>query len=132
MYEKDRTTIKDRREMLRVKLKSLAEEARIIRREEQRSWGMLREDLHKHRVLQVRRAAREAHLAYGLIKGLEIHQIEPIRYAESATSERILFDNVRKLIRRYGPADFAEPEYMAKVASPAPVWPFPSVVKVAA
>lgn len=39
MYGKDRTTITDRREMLRVKLKSLGEEARIIRLEEKaRDW----------------------------------------------------------------------------------------------
>ncbi len=60
--------------MLKIKLKSLAEEARIIRREERRSpW---RDELHHHRIHIVRRAARETHIAYGLIRGRRLDQIE--------------------------------------------------------
>lgn len=106
MYAKDKTTIQDRREMLRVKLKSLAEEARIIRREELRSWGQLRTELHLHRVKEVRSEARHTHLAYGFIRGLPLDRIE----AKSETPPN--WERVRKMVKRYGPANFVEPECM--------------------
>lgn len=54
---------------LKVKVKSLAAEARIIRREENRSFGQLRNDLHSHRVQIVRPEARATLLAYGYARG---------------------------------------------------------------
>lgn len=111
MYSKDKTTIIDRREMLRVKLKSLAEEARIIRKEEQRTFGQLQNELHLHRVKELRFEARATHVAYGLIKGRTLAQIEPIRYkgwptyaAEAA--DKKLFERVAAMIKKYGPANF--------------------------
>lgn len=108
MYAKDRTTIIDRREMLRVKLKSLAAEAKIIRKEERRSWGGLRESLHLHRINEVRQEARATHLAYGFIRGLMLGQMEPIRYVgEPAwrikSLDESLFKRVNQLIAKYGP-----------------------------
>lgn len=92
-------TLLDRREMLRVKLKSLAEEARIIRLEERRAWRHpeLREELHRHRVDQVRATARDTHVAYGLIKGRTIEQIE----GKSGTEPN--WDAIEKMIKKYGP-----------------------------
>lgn len=111
MYAKDKTTIIDRREMLRVKLKSLAEEARIIRKEEQRTFGQLQNELHLHRVNELRAEARATHIAYCLIKGRTLAQIEPIRYkgwpiyvAEAA--DKKLFERVAAMIKKYGPANF--------------------------
>jgi hypothetical protein len=114
MYAKDRTTIVDRREMLRVKVKSLAEEARIIRREESRSFGELRDELHRHRAQYLRAIARDTHIAYGFIKGRTLEQME----AKSEKSPN--WDAVRKMIKKYGPRDFVEPECMrpAVVAAP--------------
>jgi hypothetical protein len=100
MYDKDRKTIVDRREMLRVKIKSLAEEAKIIRKEEQRTKGNLRTELHLHRTWDVRRAARETHIAYGLIKGRTLEQIEPNRKTE------VNWDAVNRMLKKYGPKDF--------------------------
>src|SRR3954462_7722890 len=78
MYaDRTRTTIHDHREMLRVKVKSLAAEARIIRREEMRTSGPLREALYLHRTHAVRAAAREAGIAYGYIRGRTLLQMEP-------------------------------------------------------
>src|SRR4051812_12541317 len=78
MYaDRTRSTIHDRREMLRVKVKSLAAEARIIRREEMRTSGPLREELYLHRTHAVRMAAREAGIAYGYIRGRTLLQMEP-------------------------------------------------------
>lgn len=121
MYAKDRTTIIDRREMLRVKLKSLAEEARIIRREESRSWGQLRDELHRHRVNEVRSEARATHLAYGFIRGLTLEQMEPTRtqnlkYSHGERMEKALFERVRKMLQKYGPKGMLEPEAMKMAA----------------
>lgn len=62
MYDKN-TVLIDRREMLRVKAKSLAEEAHLIRREERRTRGLLRDELRWHRTGVVRFEARATHLA---------------------------------------------------------------------
>lgn len=97
MYQNDK--IIDRREMLRVKLKSLAEEARIIRREERRTHGRLRDELHLHRIGVVREAARNTHIAYGLIKGRTLEQIEG--NAKSAPD----WDAIGKMLKKYGPRE---------------------------
>jgi hypothetical protein len=59
---------------LKVKVKSLAEEAKIIRKEEDK--GYCRVDLECHRKSIVRRAARETLIAYGFLRGREYRQIE--------------------------------------------------------
>lgn len=57
---------------LRVKVKSLAAEARIIRREERRArCGRTRESLYLHRIRDVRGEARAALLAYAFLRGRE-------------------------------------------------------------
>ena len=110
MYAKDRITIIDRREMLRVKLKNLADEARLIRREERRTHGTLRDELYLHRINIVRSAARETLLAYGFIKGLTLAQMEPTRRTEPN------WDNVKKMLKKYGPSDLLMPELAKKAA----------------
>jgi hypothetical protein len=92
--------IVDYREYLKVKVKSLAEEARIIRKEEAR--GSLREGLHRHRVDIVRPEARAAHLAYGLIKGRTLKRIEPTAREPRAEG---LWKRVRAMVDKYGPVD---------------------------
>ena len=114
MYAKDRTTVIDRREMLRVKLKSLAVEARIIRREEQRSWGPLLNELHLHRVHEVRWAARDTHLAYGFIRGRTLQQMEANCNDEDWVAPR--WESIRKMLKKYGPVGMLEPEVMRKAA----------------
>ena len=89
--------IVDRREMLRVKLKSLAAEARIIRLEEQRTHGTLRDQLYLHRAGPVRAAARATHLAYGFIRGRTLDQMEPTRYSEPD------WDKINAMLKKYGP-----------------------------
>lgn len=96
---------KDDRALLRVKIKSLAEESRIIRLEEKRAgkWEELRNRLHRHRVIDVRQEARVAHLAYGLIRGRTLERIEPKRTTEPN------WKRVHDLLKKYGPrgADWA-------------------------
>jgi len=110
MYAKDKVTIVDQREMLRVKSKSLAEEARIIRREETRTFGALREQLYLHRILQVRAEARATGLAYGFIKGRTLEQMEPKSFTPPDKMK------VRRMLKQYGPANMPNP-WPAKVKS---------------
>jgi len=94
----------DRREMLRVKIKSLTAEAKIIRREEKRTGGQLRGELHRHRIIDVRSESRISVLAYGFIKGRKLEQME-------ARSERAPnWKRVRELCKKYGPVNFEVPE----------------------
>lgn len=110
MYAKDRTTVIDRREQLRVKVKSLAAEARIIRKEELRTTGVLQHELWHHRISVVRSEARCTHLAYGFIRGRTLEQME----AKSDTPPD--WERVRKMLKKYGPTGMLEPEVMRKAA----------------
>jgi len=110
MYDEN-GKVKDRREMLRVKVKSLAAEAKIIRQEERRTHGALRDELAVHRRSVVRSEARHTHLAYGLIRGRTIEQME-LKAARPPDWER-----VRKMLKRYGPPGLAEPAEMLKKAA---------------
>lgn len=106
--------IVDRREMLRVKAKSLAEEARIIRKEETRTQGSLREELHWHRIKDVRSEARATYLAYGLIRGTALDRIE--RPTKDPRTEQ-LWKRVRAMAEKYGPLDkAARSELLARCA----------------
>ncbi len=53
---------------LKVKIKSLAAEAKIIRLEEKRSSGDVRNSLHNHRVIEVRDESRCALIAYAFLR----------------------------------------------------------------
>lgn len=85
----------DYRVYLKVKLKSLAEEARIIRREEQKG-GDHREGLYRHRVDDVRSEARHTVLAYNFIRGRSYKQTEP------HTITPIDINRVLKMVKKYG------------------------------
>lgn len=108
MYAKDSLTIVDQREMLRVKSKSLAEEARIIRKEEARTHGPMRNRLQQHRRGIVRLEARATGLAYGFIKGYAWEKMEP----KSSTLPD--WARVRQMLKKYGPTGMVEPECMTK------------------
>lgn len=82
---------------LKVKLKSLAAEARIIRDMERKHpdfWYQLRE----HRKGVVRDSARHTQLAYGFLRGREYRQIEPKCHKSPD------FDQVEKMVKKYGMA----------------------------
>lgn len=68
---------------LKIKIKSLAAEARIIRVEERKArLPDTRAGLHHHRVIDVRRESRVAHLAYGFLRGRSYRALEPKCYEE--------------------------------------------------
>ena len=61
---------------LKVKIKSLAEEARIIRKEEQKVHGLAKYNLQQHRKTVVRSEARHTLLAYGFLRGRDYRAME--------------------------------------------------------
>jgi len=66
----------DRRIHLKIKIKSLAAEAGIIRKEAEKLKGMARHSLNEHRKGIVRHEARHALLAYGLLRGRPYEAVE--------------------------------------------------------
>jgi len=89
---------------LKVKVKALAAEARIIRQEEVKLKGqdnaLLRSQLCEHRRHTLRRAAREAQLAYGYLRGRTYLQLEPS--GTKAKSSLPDWSNVFKMVKKYG------------------------------
>ncbi len=85
---------------LKVKVKSLAAESRIIRREERRRKGddPIRARLRAHRLDVVRREARSSLLAYGYLRGRPLDRLEPSRRTEPD------WGAVRRMVEKYGPA----------------------------
>lgn len=83
---------------LKIKIKSLAEEAKIIRFEEKRWPGRSDEyqGLHFHRTYDVRNEARAAQLAYGYLRGRKYRQLEASCYTAPNRTR------IRELIIKYG------------------------------
>ena len=88
---------------LKMKICSLAAEARIIRREETKWRGdsSVRSSLRKHRTGVVRREARASQLAYGFLRGRRYAQLE------KAESVRADWTRVASLVTKYGARDKA-------------------------
>ena len=84
---------------LKIKLKSLAAEARIIRKEELKNkgkWAWQAESFHVHRTQHLRPITRATHVAYGLLRELEYLQIEP------TTKSQPDWSKVRSMVAKYG------------------------------
>ena len=87
----------DERAYLKVKIKSLAEEAKIIRKETKKAkLRSIKNGLYYHRIGVVRYEARHTHLAYGFLRGREYHQIE--KKAHTAPN----WEKVRRMVQKYG------------------------------
>lgn len=102
MYDKQNTII-DRREMLKVKVKSLAAEARIIRRAEMKTSGDLRCELCHHRRTVVRHASRDTGLAYGIVRGMALERMEANAHQPGWVEPD--WDAINKMVKKYGPKD---------------------------
>jgi len=81
---------------LRIKIKTAAEEARLIRAEAHKTWGDARWDLNAHRTGKLRRHARENLLVYGALRGVPYEVME--RRCETPPN----FSNVEKTALRFG------------------------------
>ncbi len=87
--------MKDRRLFLKVKIKSLVAESRIIRQEERKN-PHARIELAEHRRGIVRQVSRTNNLAYGFIRGRSYRQMERSCYTAPNWKE------VWKTIERFG------------------------------
>lgn len=82
--------------LLKVKIKSLAEEARIIRHFERKDNGFFFFELQAHRKGAVRRAARETLIAYAFIRGI------PYKRVEENPRTKPNWTNIWKMAEKYG------------------------------
>jgi len=89
----------DNRQFLKVKIKSLAAEAQIIRHEERRSAGLRRASLCEHRRGIVRREARSALLAYGYLRGRLYPELERSNRPNRPGPD---WATVERLVKKYG------------------------------
>ena len=89
---------------LKIKVKSLAAEARIIRHEERKVHGMRRWGLQHHRRTVVRDAARRSLIAYQLVRGRD--------WEDCASDDPFTrlgdWSPVEKMIRKYGTPEHLE------------------------
>lgn len=85
---------------LKIKLKHLAEEARIIRTEAHKQYAagnyQKGNDLTDHRKGKLRRAARATHIAYGYLRGVPYSRIEKTSKTEPD------WKAVVRMVRDYG------------------------------
>jgi len=88
---------------LKIKIKSLAEESRIIRREEKRAEEALINALHYHRVWDVRRESRASLLAYGYLRGQDISQVE-----NKAQRDYLIDKRAMSIVKKFGTAPAAK------------------------
>jgi len=110
---------------LKIKCVSLAAEAALIRKEERKHLrtaryckivdpnGQVPEvsdfhyqnyfGLHAHRVFDVRREARVAHLAYNFLRGMKYSDIENPPHNRTINPPN--WQRVRELVRKYGPSN---------------------------
>ncbi len=86
---------------LKVKVKHLAEEARIIKREERKVRGMERWKLQHHRKTVVRDAARRALIAYLICRGKPHEQHWKKRETTPAFVLKKDGEEVDRMVRKY-------------------------------
>ena len=107
-----------RNPFLRVKLKSLAAEAKIIRAEEERARKRgdfhLVNELHDHRVFVVRRQTRATLLAYQFLRGVPYAKVEPESLKSKARTDT--YYAAIKMASKYGGLDYNEDTFQRWLA----------------
>ena len=86
---------------LKIKIKNLADEARTIRKEEQKLHGMDKWKLQHHRKTVVRDAARRSLIAYLIIRGRpsDQHRLQNPGLMEQVADEK----EIKRMVEKYGP-----------------------------
>ena len=88
---------------LKIKLKHLAAESRINRREAEKQYALGNyskgNDITNHRKLAIRPEARATHLAYQYLRGIPYSRIE------NSPKTKPKWDRVRAMVRKYGDTD---------------------------
>lgn len=97
---------------LKIKICSLAEEAKIIRREEGRfpSDSNKRFRLRNHRIMVVRREARAAQLAYGFLRGMPYNKMEAKTHDEPLTT---VFAALKRNVVKFGTCEWQDSKFTA-------------------
>lgn len=92
----------DRRAMLKVKIKSLAAESKIIRSECKKHrnarFGVIADELYTHRTWNVRRESRATNLAYAFIRGKDYKTVE----ASFRVGHAPDWNKVEQMVIKYG------------------------------
>ena len=85
---------------LKVKIKCLADESVIIRKEERRARGDLRRDLYLHRIGVVRSESRAALLAYAYLRGRPVESVE--KNPRSGYLASRAYTRAHKIVKKFG------------------------------
>lgn len=96
--ERASANLVDKRELLKIKLKSLAYEIRAIRRAMRTTWGPLWAEMRDH-VSELSSEARETGIAYALIRGVPLELVDDGVFD---TPRYVDFQNVHSMVLRYG------------------------------
>lgn len=107
----------DKRRLLKIKLKSLMEEVKIIRHEEDKLKPAIRKgsegaakmvnEMAHHRRWDLRRESRATLLAYGFIRGRSYEQIEPkVTHYHVPVEVKQRVERIAKMVHRYGSIDW--------------------------
>lgn len=99
---------------LKVKIKSLSAESRIIRQEELKSRGDLRNSLRLHRVNDVRHETRATLIAYNFLRGIPYPRTEPNVLPLNSFYEKRLWDRVETMVKKYGTVPLSQLEAWRK------------------
>lgn len=112
---------------LRVKIKSLAEEARIIRHEERKlqregcsDWAI--GSVHAHRVCNVRRESRATQWAYAFMRGVPYRAVERTAYLDRY-ERAYLTKRMREIVRSMTysmPGEVEVEKWLSAVDEPPP------------
>lgn len=101
---------------LKIKVKHLSEEARIIRHEELKrrgvNWGHTSAVLRDHRTGVLRREARDSFVAYGYLKGTPYNLVEA-----PAEDNPPNWTNVKNIVKRFSDTGFNETDFAAWVSA---------------
>lgn len=125
---------------LKVKIKSLTEEARIIKREESKALCGARtrkqrempfsegyttyEGLRSHRIDYVRPEARATVLAYNFLRGRTYQQTENNShlYEMPTYGRKVMWERVQKMVSKYGDKTQAQQEALAAWIKSSETW----------
>lgn len=99
--------MKDRRLHLKIKIKTLAAEAEIIRFEAKKVKEWDKWCLNDHRTDIVRKAARRNLLAYAMMRGKPYSKVEP---KTNTPLEKYHFEQIVGIARRFGCSDLEQIE----------------------
>lgn len=86
---------------LKIKVKNLADEARTIRKEENRLHGMAKWNLQHHRKTVVRSAARRTQIAYQICRGRDWRSC----CSHHGFTRLSDFSEVSRMVKKYGKAE---------------------------